>query len=169
MPEFPPAVRRVITEREGGMCAICGRQRGTQIHHRRPRGMGGSRRHNTSTPACGLLVCDICHLGRDGVERQRSQALQNGWLVPQNKNPADCKVLYRYEWVRLDDAGGIEPFLERPPDRWFCGLTWPSKTPGEPHVCVLTHINHDGLCVCACGQRHDNTISDEAAAARSRR
>lgn len=144
---FSPQVRDVIIERGGGMCERCGALPGTQAHHRRPRGMGGSKRHDTNTPANGLWACDLCH---DWVERNRTEARKEGWLIRQADKASETKVLRRGEWVLLDDGGGVDPYLEREADRWFCGTNWPSRTKTEPHVCV-SPVGHEGVCRCACG------------------
>lgn len=41
------------------------------------------------------------------IESNRTEALENGWLVRQGKNPADIPLLYRGRWALLDEAGGI--------------------------------------------------------------
>ncbi|WP_156522220.1 hypothetical protein [Nocardia vulneris] len=59
-------------------------------------------------PANGLVVADACHLR---IELNRTLAYMNGWLVSRlgRKRAADIPVLYRGEFVLLDDAGGIRP------------------------------------------------------------
>jgi hypothetical protein len=53
-----------------------------------------------------LTLCHRCHLGN--VERNRSQALDFGWLVSRGIDPAKIPVLYRSEWVVLHDDGSIQ-------------------------------------------------------------
>lgn len=74
----------------------------TQFHHRRPRGMGGSRRSDTNLAANGLAVCDACHAY---IESERDVARENGWLVRQTRDPIDVVVLRRGVWVFLDNNG----------------------------------------------------------------
>ena len=47
-------------------------------------------------------ICGQCHLI---VESHRTQAFDDGWLVRQSKSPIETPVLYRGEWVLLDDDG----------------------------------------------------------------
>ena len=92
---FPPKVRQQIVERSSGRCEVMAQGctfTAQAIHHRRPRGMGGSRRPDTNTAANGLAVCDACHRW---IESERDAALTLGWLVPQNQSPKDVPVVYR--------------------------------------------------------------------------
>jgi 5-methylcytosine-specific restriction protein A len=127
---FSNEVRQLIRERSGGVCeiqAVCqGRAASTwQIHHRRPRGMGGTKRPETNQAACGLGVCGDCHRL---AESQREMALANGWLVRQNQTPATIPLLYRHRWCLLDNDGGV---TEAP---CVCGEI---ETPGGwyPNMC----------------------------------
>ena len=104
---FPAKVRTLIRERAGANCERCGDphnvgMHGIQVHHRRPRGMGGTRRHGTNGAANGLYLCGMCHRV---VENNREVSLMLGQLVPQHKDPHDVPVLYSGEWVLLDDDG----------------------------------------------------------------
>lgn len=104
MTGFSPTVRRTIIERADRWCEVCGLYPGSEAHHRRPRGMGGTNRPETNQPSAGLWLCRGCH---DEIESHRHNARANGWLVPQNQEPADVPVLYRGTWVRLDDLGNL--------------------------------------------------------------
>lgn len=104
MTGFPPEVRDIITHRSGGDCEICEAARAADIHHRRPRNSGGTRRPETNRASNGLALCRGCH---QLVESYRNVATKLGWLVPQRFEPADCPVLYRGEWRFLTDAGVV--------------------------------------------------------------
>lgn len=109
MTGFTADVRAIIIEREGGRCARCGALtlHGGQIHHRRPRGMGGSSwREATNLPANGLHLCAVCHRM---IERDRETAYKLGWLVHHYELPSEVLVLYRGLWMRLDDDGSLNP------------------------------------------------------------
>lgn len=100
--------RLVIVARAGGLCEVCGRQLAWidqgdvtfagdySIHHRQPRGMGGSRQPDTNAASSLLLVCgtattpDGCH---QLIESQRALAYTNGWLVRRPTDPATVPVL----------------------------------------------------------------------------
>ena len=89
------ATRQAVIDRAGRKCERCG-QPGEQIHHRKPRGMGG-----TSDPAINafpnlVLVCVTCH---DEIERNRQMAYESGWLVHRWQDPAEVTA-----W----DLAGIE-------------------------------------------------------------
>lgn len=102
--------RRVVAERAGYCCEICGLllHNGAEwvephsFHHRRPRGAGGSRDAATNTPANLLLVCGTatsgCHLR---IERDRRLAFTYGWLVMQRVDPAIVPV---WVWNRPERA-----------------------------------------------------------------
>ena len=81
-----------------------------QIHHRRPRGMGGSDDPLTNTSANGLHFCYGCH---DGAEKHRQTALDRGWLVPQGVDPASVPVRL-FDGLYLLDAVGKRQKVEMP-------------------------------------------------------
>lgn len=102
---FPPAVLNLVRERAGGWCERCGLKRGYEFHHRRPRGMGGSRLDDTNVASNALLLDRDCHAD---IESERAEAINQGWLVTQNHPPIDIPVRYRGAWVYLDDLGGLK-------------------------------------------------------------
>lgn len=102
-------VVEAVCERAGYSCEICTEQVGDRrgvdhhIHHRRPRGAGGSRRADTNLPSNLLLLCPPCH--RE-VESHRGPAQSMGWLVVQSVDPATIAVLVqRDRWAYLTDDG----------------------------------------------------------------
>lgn len=101
MAGFSPAVKRLIIDRDNGLCCRCDRL-GTDIHHRRPRGMGGTRRPDTDQPPNGVLLCRTCHVW---VEANRADATAEGWLVGQSTDPATVPVWRHRSWWLLDDGG----------------------------------------------------------------
>jgi len=104
---FPPEVKLLIQTRARGLCERCGYGNSTtQLHHRRPRGMGGTKRPDTNTASAGVLLCQPCHIE---VESHRLKAYSDGWLVRQHQNPADIPVYRKGRWVLLDDEGGFHP------------------------------------------------------------
>jgi hypothetical protein len=105
---FPPLVTAVIDERSMGWCEVCGEHRVQERHHRRPRGMGGSRRDDTNVASNGLGLCSGCHRL---IESYRTVAELLGWLVPQGTDPSNRRVIYRGQPALLADDGGIE-YLE---------------------------------------------------------
>lgn len=109
-------VVEAVYERAQYSCEICtgavGDRRGEDhhLHHRRPRGAGGSRRLDTNLPSNLLLLCPPCH---SDVESHRAEAQTMGWLVPQSGRPAEVAVLVqRDRWVYLTDNG---TYSDNPP------------------------------------------------------
>lgn len=106
---FSDVVRARVMARSGGFCEIRATgcwDEGSQLHHRRSRGMGGSKNPATGQASNALTVCVPCHMH---AESHRELALDRGWLVRQGAAPAEVPV-YRYQrWVLLDDHGGLTP------------------------------------------------------------
>ena len=102
---FSPIARALILDREGGECFRCrlkvvwwpdDRPQALapySIHHRRPRGMGGSTDDLTDHPSNGILVCGTGTTGCHGwIEAHRSAALADGYLVRQGVDPSTVPV-----------------------------------------------------------------------------
>lgn len=62
------------------------------VHHRRPRGMGGTKRVDTNDADNGLAICRACH---SIVEGRREWSLANGFLVRQQDSPGKVPVWWR--------------------------------------------------------------------------
>ena len=104
-------------QRDEGSCARCGTgllftMRGSQwsLHHRAPRGMGGSRSLWVNQPANLVLACGTGVTGCHGwIESNRQDGRDLGWLVPRNAVylPETVPVTY-WDGVTylLDDMGG---------------------------------------------------------------
>ena len=110
MTGFPRKVRDLIQARAKGICELCQFTNvQLQIHHRRPRGMGGSKQAETNQASNGVLLCLRCH---QLIERFRTDALHTGWLVLQGKHPAETPIWRNKRWVQLGDDGGITEVTE---------------------------------------------------------
>jgi 5-methylcytosine-specific restriction protein A len=81
--------RGLVMARDGGRCRRCGAI-GEQIHHRLPRGMGGTRDKKINSPANLVVLCAGCH--RE-IESDRLDAYDTGWLVRRGFNPAEQYVI----------------------------------------------------------------------------
>jgi 5-methylcytosine-specific restriction protein A len=107
--------RELVFERSGGKCEWCGQPPswGVSVHHRKPRGMGGSRKVHVNAAANLLLLCGSGTTGCHGwTESNRQQAVTFGLLVPRPAFPATTPFYYRQQrWVLLDDNGGIEEWI----------------------------------------------------------
>lgn len=105
---FSPATRELIHARSAGLCEIrwcCDGVMMDQIHHRRPRGMGGSRRESTNLASNGIAACVDCHAF---AESNRALALECGWLIPQAEDcPETVPVLINRRRALLEDDGTV--------------------------------------------------------------
>ncbi len=103
--KFSRAVKAIIDERSQGNCELCGLSAPDgQYHHRRPRGMGGTKRSETGSPVNALYLHQACHLD---VEMHREESLYNGWLVRQSQDPALTPVNYRGRYSTLTNDGRV--------------------------------------------------------------
>lgn len=112
--------RRTVAARAGWRCEICGAVLGWpdgsggatwcaphSFHHRRARGMGGTRRPDTNSPANLLLLCGTGTTGCHGrVEANRAAAHQLGWLLHQTEDPAQVPA-----YVVTGAGGEARPLL----------------------------------------------------------
>lgn len=81
MTGFTPKTRALIHTRDGG-CVVCGRSDGLNIHHRTPRGMGGSKAAWVNQAPNGVVLCGSGVTGCHGrVESDRAWAESNGYIV----------------------------------------------------------------------------------------
>lgn len=105
---FSEGVRAVIRARAANVCDRCGMHRpGMQIHHRRPRRMGGSFQPDTNLAANGLYLCAKCHAD---VERHRTEAYAWGHLLTQQDVPDLTAVRLWDGWYWLLNC---QPFALR--------------------------------------------------------
>ena len=95
------------------LCERCGRAPGTNAHHRRPRGAGGTKRPDTNLPSNLLWLCGSGTTGCHGwVESHREEAYEHGWLVRQSASPREVPVrIHDRGLVVLDDIGGMTQAL----------------------------------------------------------
>lgn len=102
-------VRDLVHARDESRCIVCGETYLLQVHHRRPRAAGGTRRPETNGPANLVVVCLEHHVW---LEKNRDLARQRGYLVRQHVDPADVPLVHCGEWVYLTDDGGVVPLGE---------------------------------------------------------
>lgn len=118
MSKAPTARTRTVVrhraERHGwDLCERCGCNLGENIHHRRPRGMGGSKVPATNLPSNLLWLCGSGTTGCHGwIESHRAEAKANGWLLEQWQSPLETPVrVHDRGLVLLDNIGGMTPAL----------------------------------------------------------
>lgn len=101
--KFTDGVRDQIRKRANDRCEMCGAITAYhQVHHRRPRGMGGSKDTASGTAANGLWVHPSCHAK---IESDREKAYEKGYLVYQGHDPAKVPVKIGLHWYLLDEDG----------------------------------------------------------------
>lgn len=110
-----PETRALVLERDNYQCQRCGAP-GTNIHHRRPRGMGGTRRRDTNTPVNLITLCGSGTTGCHGwIESHRDEARELGFLVVQAGVPALVPVQTINGQVFLTADGRQIPAATEPP------------------------------------------------------
>ncbi|MCK9921626.1 HNH endonuclease [Frankia sp. AgPm24] len=112
--EVPESTRVLVLARAGHHCESCGASlvgRPYSLHHRRPKGMGGTRAELAHSPAnlvalCGLGNNSGCH----GLVHQHPTAAQSGgFVVRRAADPTRIPVaLHDGRLVLLTAAGGYE-------------------------------------------------------------
>lgn len=110
-PRMPAATVEAVHARSQKRCERCGTHSAYRwsLHHRKPRGMGGSRDPMINSPANILFLCGSGTEGCHGwVESNRSEAFTDGLLVYRIDDPSEIPVRLRYGTVFLDDEGGAQ-------------------------------------------------------------
>lgn len=127
MSTFTDDVAAQIIARDLGKCASCGRhvahlERGTgygyALHHRRPKGMGGSGEPWINRAANGVLLCEEHHRA---VHADPQGSYAAGFLVRRGIQKADeVSIVHAVlGLVLLTDEGGFIPVEEGPtPESW---------------------------------------------------
>jgi hypothetical protein len=106
-------VVEAVLERDQHSCVVCAenlhgtRGRDWSIHHRRPRGMGGTHWAGSNGLANLMLVCGSGTTGCHGViESHRAGAIEGGWLVLSSTDPATVALLIKRDrWCYLTADG----------------------------------------------------------------
>lgn len=109
---FSPEVKAIVAARSKGICELDACGPAEALHHRRPRGAGGTSLDWVNAASNALAVSNSCH---SHIESHRKQAYANGWLVPLNGQATsrDVPVLLPEGWRLLTDHG----------------IKWPAPTP----------------------------------------
>lgn len=104
------ATRKTVIERAAGHCERCGAAITGMysLHHRKPRGMGGTKDPAINSPANLVLLCgsatspNTCHTN---VERFRASAITTGFIVPQAGDPEAIPIKFKTGWWLLRPDG----------------------------------------------------------------
>jgi 5-methylcytosine-specific restriction enzyme A len=103
-----PVVLLLVKTRSGGRCERCAWSVpvDAEVHHRVPRGMGGSKDPRINLPSNLVNLCAACHRW---AESYRSAAYRDGWLVHRtaepNATPIESKL---HGYVLFADDGGVD-------------------------------------------------------------
>lgn len=110
-------IRLAVYTRDGGRCVRCGTERsveGWSVHHRKPRGMGGSKNNPFIDELANLLL--LCGSGVSGchghVERHREEGYLTGFLVHRAHDPEEVIVKTHRGWRRYLNDGTWEDGAE---------------------------------------------------------
>ena len=107
--KFSVFTKGLLSERSKGLCEYCGLGvSDPQYHHRRPRGMGGTKRADSGGPENAVVVHPACHVL---IESNRNASLRDGFLVWQHKSPADSPILISGRWLLLNRDGSTTVYL----------------------------------------------------------
>lgn len=98
------ATRQLVVDRDHRRCLRCSAP-GEQVHHRKPRGMGGSSLPGINSPENLILLCQRCHAF---IESSRAEAYRDGWLVHRGDDPAEVPIRRHGGLVLLFPDGGME-------------------------------------------------------------
>ena len=115
------AIRQVVLERSGYRCEICGNKLGDNqfysIHHRIPRGMGGTDRPELNQPQNLLSLCGSGTTGCHGyIESNRTEAYEKGWIVLRDHDPAETPVQIS---IDLPGMPAIKKMVFLSDDGWY--------------------------------------------------
>lgn len=103
--------RVLVLDRAKYRCEKCGVSLSESfyysLHHRTPRGMGGSREVRLNMPSNLVAVCGSGTTGCHGwIESNRIAAEDEGWLVSRYEEPAEVQVrIMGVRWRYLTDEG----------------------------------------------------------------
>lgn len=107
-----------VLDRDRFCCAYCslsvGGTRGLDydLHHRRPRRVGGDRRPDVNLPSNLVLLHRECH---EFVERHRAAAYDLGLLLPYPDRPSRVRIRHAVHglcWLTDDGGVSAEPPME---------------------------------------------------------
>lgn len=95
--------RRLVRERSGGVCEICGEQKATNFQHRKARSHSGPWTASNGLDVCGMGNTFGCH----GYLHQNPDiACENGWSVKSWDNETAIPVRTANGLVLLNNEGG---------------------------------------------------------------
>lgn len=107
---FPRPVIELVTARSQNYCECMSTGCtliAEHIHHRRPKGLGGTRRPESQWASNALHVCLRCHLK---IHAMPTWSRTHGFLVRQADDPATVPLYWRFsQTLLLNDTGSFTP------------------------------------------------------------
>lgn len=99
--------RRLVRERSGGICEVCGCQRATNFQHRRAKSHAGPWTASNGLDVCGMGNTSGCH---GYIHQHPTEACVEGWTVKSWDDETVIPVRHAvFGLVLLDDEGGWTP------------------------------------------------------------
>lgn len=104
--------KRLVAERDRGECLVCGGE-ATDIHHRMPKGMGGTSDPDRNYGLANLV--SLCREDHDHVHANPGESYTNGLLVHSWDDPLKCPVILADETVviYLKVDGNVEKYQQQ--------------------------------------------------------
>ena len=103
MTGIPNSVRALVLERDQ-WCVFCGTPRNLHVHHRRIKGIGGSRGAHTDCPCNLVVLCSACH---EDAHDDRLWAEDQGYVLSREvKLPGEHPIKRHGLVVTPDHPGG---------------------------------------------------------------
>jgi len=84
------AAKKLVNERDGGLCIVCQREAGA-VHHRQVRGQGGSSDPDRNYGLANLV--SLCAFHHAEVHENPAESYENGLLVHSWADPAACPIV----------------------------------------------------------------------------
>jgi len=160
--KFSTRIREHIKNRAHGACEVCGFRIGysAQIHHRKPRGMGGTKSEASGSISNGLYVHAKCHTV---IESNREKAMSDGFLMYQNDEPENVPVKLWYGWHYLNGDGTVTPYqkeVKRGEAFLPSGLKTFSNVEDEIKIDSIEGIKNLVLGAVSPDESNDGTLAD---------
>ncbi len=107
------AAKKLVSERDGGLCVVCGRE-AEAVHHRQVRGQGGSSDPDRNYGMANLI--SLCAFHHAEVHENPEASYKNGLLVHSWQKPADCPVLLANDTLVLyfSTDGTVSKYQQQP-------------------------------------------------------